>query len=346
MVSTFINPVINPEARLGVSPFDETAPIQWWPNASGGDHENIIRAVYRHVLGNAHVMESERLSVAESQLKYGELSVREFVRVLAKSELYRSRFFEPCSRYRAIELNFKHLLGRAPDHLEEMRQHSTILDQGGFEAEIDSYLDSDEYQTAFGEDTVPYYRGHHTQSGQSMLEFTNLLQLVTSVSSSDKDLTNNQKARLTRSLILNSPYGAQKTTDVNQLLSGLFSGETPTYSMPQVSAIAPSDTAYALQKTAQAQETQVETLNAQLMELQRFAAVGASVTRQSQFASETTMTVPPLPRVTPQQPQTTLDWQLRVNQQQALIQALQQQIAQTQSLANIGSYRLNKWRKR
>jgi hypothetical protein len=116
--------------------------------------------------------------------------------------------------------------------------------------------------------------------------------------------------------------------------------------MPQTPAIAPSDTAYTLQKTAQAQETQVETLNAQLMELQRFAAVGASVTRQSQFASETTMTVATLPQVTMQQPQTTLDWQLRVNQQQALIQALRQQIAQTQSLANIGSYRLNKWRRR
>ncbi len=35
------------------------------------------------------------------------------------------------------------------------------LDHGGFGAEIDTYLDSDEYQTAFGEAIVPDYRGYH-----------------------------------------------------------------------------------------------------------------------------------------------------------------------------------------
>jgi hypothetical protein len=93
--------------------------------------ETIIRAVYRQVLGNAHVMESERLTVPESQFKQGRLSVREFVRQVAKSELYRSRFFDNCYRYRAIELNFKHLLGRAPATFDEMREHSAILDQAG-----------------------------------------------------------------------------------------------------------------------------------------------------------------------------------------------------------------------
>jgi hypothetical protein len=41
-----------------------------------------------------------------------------------------------------------------------MRYHSTVLDESGFEADIDTYLDSDEYQTAFGETIVPYYRGY------------------------------------------------------------------------------------------------------------------------------------------------------------------------------------------
>jgi phycoerythrin-associated linker protein len=174
----------------------------------------VIRAAYRQVMGNAHVMESERLTVAESQLKRGELSVREFVRQLANSELYRSRFFDNCYRYRAIELNFKHLLGRAPDNFEEMRYHSTVLDESGFEADIDTYLDSDEYQTAFGETIVPYYRGYRTQPGQSMLEFTNLLQLLRSASSSDKNLATRNKPQLTRSLIQNSPYGKLKVRDV------------------------------------------------------------------------------------------------------------------------------------
>ena len=178
--------VFGPASRLGVSLFDETPPQEWTPGCSDDDKEILIRAAYRQVFGNAYVMESERVVVAESQFKLGELSVREFVRQLAKSDTYRARFFEPCARYRLIELNFKHLLGRAPDGFDEMKYHSKVLDTEGFEAEIDSYLDSDEYQEAFGEDIVPYIRGYKTRSGQSMVEFTHMFQLVRGASSSDR----------------------------------------------------------------------------------------------------------------------------------------------------------------
>jgi phycoerythrin-associated linker protein len=173
-----------PASRLGVSLFDSTPPIESIPDSSNEDKENIIRAVYRQVLGNAYVMESERLSVAESQFKLGELSVREFVRQVAKSDLYRSRFFTEVPRYRAIELNFRHLLGRTPLDLEEMRSHSTILDTQGYEADIDSYLDSDEYQSTYGENIVPYIRGWKTEATQSMVQFTHLFEMVRGASSS------------------------------------------------------------------------------------------------------------------------------------------------------------------
>jgi phycoerythrin-associated linker protein len=130
-------------------------------------------------------MESVRAVVPESQFKRGELSVREFVRALAKSAAYSSRFFETCPRYRFIELNFKHLLGRTPEGLEEMRAHSTILDTEGFEAEIDSYIDSDEYQNAYGENIVPYYRGYKTEPSRTMVEFTHIFAMLRGASSSD-----------------------------------------------------------------------------------------------------------------------------------------------------------------
>jgi len=173
-----------PASRLGVSLFDETPPVEWVVGQSQGDTETIIRAVYRQVLGNAYVMESERLTVAESQFKRGELSVREFVRAVAKSDLYCSRFFTSCARYRAIELNFRHLLGRPPLDLEEMRSHSTILDTQGFAADIDSYIDSDEYQNTFGENIVPYIRGYKTEACTSMVQFTHTFELVRGASSS------------------------------------------------------------------------------------------------------------------------------------------------------------------
>ncbi|PHM07436.1 phycobilisome linker polypeptide [Nostoc sp. 'Peltigera malacea cyanobiont' DB3992] len=173
-----------PASRLGVALFEDTDPIDLWPNRSNEDVETVIRSVYKQVLGNAYVMESERLSVAESQLKRGEISVRGFVRQVGKSELYRSRFFDSTPRYRAIELNFRHFLGRAPLDLEETRTHSTILDTKGFEGEIDSYLDSDEYQETFGENIVPYIRGYKTEAIQNLVQFTHLFQLVRGSSSS------------------------------------------------------------------------------------------------------------------------------------------------------------------
>jgi phycoerythrin-associated linker protein len=66
-----------------------------------------------------------------------------------------------------------------------MRKHSTILDSQGFEAEIDSYLDCDEYQNAYGENFVPYYRGYKTQPGQTMVGFTHIFALLRGASSSD-----------------------------------------------------------------------------------------------------------------------------------------------------------------
>ncbi|MGK7953627.1 MAG: phycobilisome rod-core linker polypeptide [Xenococcaceae cyanobacterium] len=174
-----------PAYQLGVGLFEDTPPWELLPGRSEEEVESLINAVYRQILGNAYVMESERASVPESQFKRGELSVRDFVRAVAKSDLYRSRFFETSPRYRFIELNFKHFLGRTPDGLEEMRAHSTILDNKGVEAEIDFYLNSDEYQNAYGENIVPYYRGYKTQPGRNMVGFTHMFAMLRGASSSD-----------------------------------------------------------------------------------------------------------------------------------------------------------------
>ena len=92
-----------PASQLGVSLFDETPPVEWVPGRSVEEADVIIKAVYRQVLGNAYVMESERAVVAESQFKNGSYSVREFVRAIAKSDAYMSRFSD-CPRYRFVEL--------------------------------------------------------------------------------------------------------------------------------------------------------------------------------------------------------------------------------------------------
>lgn len=144
-----------------------------WANRSADDVKAVIRAVYKQVLGNPHVMESERLVSAESQLADGSLSVREFVRAVGKSEFYRSRYFEKCAPYRFVELNFMHFLGRPPQSQAELSAHIVRCVAEGYEAEIDSYIDSDEYQAAFGENVVPYNRSN-TESGQSQVTYNRM----------------------------------------------------------------------------------------------------------------------------------------------------------------------------
>ena len=173
-----------PASRLGVERFDSDSPYENLPGDEDAKKEEVITAVYRQVMGNAYVMESERQVVAESQFKLGEISVRELIRRIAKSDLYQSRFFDACSRYRYIELAFRHLLGRAPASFQEMRLHAERLDSHGYEADIDSFLDSDEYQNNFGEYTVPYQRGWRTESCSTMQEFGWSFQLLMGNSSS------------------------------------------------------------------------------------------------------------------------------------------------------------------
>jgi phycoerythrin-associated linker protein len=192
-------------AYLGIERYANNRVNENWMSASSDDKAAVIRAVYQQVLGNQYVMASERLEGPESLFKRGYLSVREFVRQVAKSGLYRSKFFESTYPYRFIELNFKHLLGRAPQNKAEMLHHFTILQEQGFDAEIDSYLDSAEYQERFGEEGVPYLHGWNYSVGQQGLQFSYMLQLVRGTAASIKgDITKNQ-SRLNPSVHAEAP---------------------------------------------------------------------------------------------------------------------------------------------
>ncbi|AFY36912.1 Phycobilisome linker polypeptide [[Leptolyngbya] sp. PCC 7376] len=158
-------------------------------STSNADVSTVVRAVYKQVLGNPHVMESERLVEAESQLANGELTVREFVRAVAKSSFYQSRYFESCAPYRFVELNFKHLLGRSPADQAELSEHICKTVDAGYDAEIDSYIDSEEYITNFGENIVPYYCGAQTQVGQKNVTYNRTLSVYQGYAGVDSAFT-------------------------------------------------------------------------------------------------------------------------------------------------------------
>jgi len=166
--------------------------LELWPTGDLDDVQTVIRAVYKQVLGNPHVMESERLVSAESQLCDRSLTVREFVRVVAKSDFYRSRYFESCAPYRFVELNFKHILGRAPQDQREVSEHIVRCVAEGYDAEIDSYVDSDEYQNAFGENVVPYYRGKDSASNPKQVGYNRTFALDRGPAQIDSAVTSSQ----------------------------------------------------------------------------------------------------------------------------------------------------------
>jgi phycoerythrin-associated linker protein len=179
----------------------ETDPVELRPNATDDDLQAVIRAVYRQVLGNIHVMESQRLISSESLLRNGDITVRGFVERVAQSDLYRSLFFDTSSPYRFIELNFKHLLGRAPVDQSEISEHVRIYNEQGYEAEINSYINSQEYVRNFGEYVVPYPRGNRSQPGIKNVGFNRTFALMRGSASSDRG----KQAKLINDVASNLP---------------------------------------------------------------------------------------------------------------------------------------------
>ncbi len=192
-------------SRLGTSAFSNATPLELRPKANPADIEVVIAAVYQQVLGNPHLLTSDRLVLSESLLRDRKITVQEFVRQVAKSNLYKEKFFYNSFQSRTIELNYKHLLGRTPYDQSEISAHMNIYQTEGYEADIDSYIDSPEYQESFGENIVPYYRDLVTTGvGQRTVGFTRLFQLYRGASNSDLAQFKGNAPRLVKDLALNT----------------------------------------------------------------------------------------------------------------------------------------------
>jgi phycobilisome core-membrane linker protein len=127
---------------------------------SASEKNEVIKAAYRQIF-ERDITRAYSLSISdlESKVKNGDISVKEFVRRLAKSPLYQKQFYQPFINSRVIELAFRHILGRGPSSREEVQKYFSIISNGGLAALVDALVDSAEYGDYFGEETVPYLRG-------------------------------------------------------------------------------------------------------------------------------------------------------------------------------------------
>lgn len=124
------------------------------------EKQGVVKATYRQIFERDITRAySQSISYLESQVKNGDISMKEFVRRLGKSVLYRKQFYEPFINSRALELAFRHFLGRGPSSREEVQKYFSIVSNGGLAALVDALVDSREYSDYFGEETVPYLRG-------------------------------------------------------------------------------------------------------------------------------------------------------------------------------------------
>ena len=124
------------------------------------EKQAIIKAAYRQIFERDITRAyGQSISYLESQVKNGDISMKEFVRRLCKSPLYRKQFYEPFINSRALELAFRHILGRGPSSREEVQDYFSIVSEKGLAGLVDALVDSREYADYFGEETVPYLRG-------------------------------------------------------------------------------------------------------------------------------------------------------------------------------------------
>lgn len=192
------------ESRLGISEVIGKK-VELRQNWSEDELQQIFRSAYTHVFGREGLTTSESFASAEALLRNGKINVRQFIEILAKSEFYKERFFYCNSQVRFIELNYKHLLGRAPYDQSEIAYHVDLYASQGYQAEIESYLDSPEYSNAFGDDTVPYYRGFQSMPGMKTAGFTRLFTLYRGFGNSDNAQSGGKNSRLRQRISMNQP---------------------------------------------------------------------------------------------------------------------------------------------
>jgi len=137
-------------------------PVRLLRTPSEGQLLEVVEASYRQLL-NRVPLAAERLGDAESQLRDGQISVAEFVALIAGSDLFQQRLTR-MAPLRAASAAYLALLGRAAQPAEVSR-FLGLRGSAGQQAALEQLLNSLEYAESFGQDTVPYLRGLASADG-------------------------------------------------------------------------------------------------------------------------------------------------------------------------------------
>ncbi|MGD1905073.1 MAG: phycobilisome rod-core linker polypeptide [Leptolyngbyaceae cyanobacterium] len=116
----------------------------------------LIEAAYRQIF--FHAFKSDREPFLESQLRNGQITVRDFVKGLLLSNTFYSSFYEKNSNYRFVEQCVERVLGRQVYSEREKIAWSIVVATKGIQGFVEALLDSDEFLENLGDSIVPYQR--------------------------------------------------------------------------------------------------------------------------------------------------------------------------------------------
>ena len=120
------------------------------------DQNFVIESAYRQIF--FHAFKVDRDTILESQLRDGQITVRDFIRALCLSDTFTRSFYNLNNNYRVARHLVEKLLGRQVYGKAEEIAWSAVIMTKGVAGAVDKILDSDEYLENFGYDTVPYHR--------------------------------------------------------------------------------------------------------------------------------------------------------------------------------------------
>jgi phycobilisome rod-core linker protein len=119
--------------------------------------DEIIWAAYRQIFSEHQMLKVTRQPLLESQLRFNQITVRDFIKGLLLSPIFRELNYNANNNYRFAEMLVQRVLGRDVYNEKERISWSIVI-VNGLEGFIDALLNSDEYLSNFGYDTVPYQR--------------------------------------------------------------------------------------------------------------------------------------------------------------------------------------------
>lgn len=120
--------------------------------------DEIIWACYRQIFSEHQILSVTRDPFIESQLRFNQIKVKDFVVSLLLSDSFRYLNYDVNNNYRIVEMCVQRVLGRDIYNEREKLAYSIVLAYKGFEAFVKLLVNSDEYSENYGDTVVPYQR--------------------------------------------------------------------------------------------------------------------------------------------------------------------------------------------